>query len=162
MNRLVFMAAAAMTSAIATGCGGDPYQRVPVAGTITLNGQPLESGMISFTPDDGSDPVASAIVTDGKYALDRHDGPQPGLHRVSIWSPKSTGRQLDDPDNPGDTIEERLEMVPAEYNLNSELSTQIKEGGDPACNFELSGTTTAVRSALISEDPDDGYGFGPP
>jgi hypothetical protein len=35
------------------GCGGSGYPApVPVFGTITLGGKPMESGMVFFVPDD--------------------------------------------------------------------------------------------------------------
>jgi hypothetical protein len=54
-----------------TGCGG--VKRVPVSGTVMLDGKPLADGTISFVPDEskGNNVRAACIghVTSGSYEL---------------------------------------------------------------------------------------------
>jgi hypothetical protein len=56
-----------------TGCGDAGPRRVPVFGTVTLNGQPLEVGGISFMPDTARNPalkdIPSAKIEKGSYTL---------------------------------------------------------------------------------------------
>jgi len=52
----------------AGGCGPDAEQRVPVAGTVLIDGQPLTSGTIRFVPEVGR-PASSAIMADGSFEL---------------------------------------------------------------------------------------------
>src|SRR5690606_16668442 len=95
------LAATAAALAVA-GCGGDGIPRVPVAGRVTLDGQPLQQGQITFMPDEGEN-VAAGAVTSGSFKIPRSEGPSPGPHRVMIWSKVPTGNQIvADPMNPQD------------------------------------------------------------
>ena len=61
-------------------------KRVPVAGTVTIDGEPLKLGNIKFVPD-GARPSAGEIDENGRYVLtcyDGNDGAVPGTHRVQI------------------------------------------------------------------------------
>ncbi|HEY7424943.1 MAG TPA: hypothetical protein VH682_12000, partial [Gemmataceae bacterium] len=53
------------------GCGG--LRRVPVSGTVTLNGEPLPGGVISFSPDTSKGNTVRADCTgpvkDGHFTL---------------------------------------------------------------------------------------------
>jgi len=55
-------------SCCAGGCGPNSEQRVPVAGRVLIDGQPLTSGTIRFVPESGR-PASSAIMADGSFDL---------------------------------------------------------------------------------------------
>lgn len=41
-----------------SGCGGQRHNRMEISGLLTLDGQPLPSGLVvKFTPDDPGEPV---------------------------------------------------------------------------------------------------------
>ena len=61
------------------GCGDGRPERVRVAGTVTIDGQPLTHGNIKFVP-------AGARPSAGK--LDANDGVVRGRHRVAISASK--------------------------------------------------------------------------
>lgn len=75
-----------MVSGIA-GCGR--YEdRVPVSGTVTLDGQPLKSGFIAFVGEQG-DAVGVGPIRDGRYALSEsgsRQGISSGSYQVRIES----------------------------------------------------------------------------
>jgi hypothetical protein len=75
------------TCAVLSGCDGRP-ERVPVAGIVLIDGQPLKSGNIKFVPKNGR-PSAGKIGADGHFNLtcyDGNDGALLGTHRVQIAS----------------------------------------------------------------------------
>jgi hypothetical protein len=79
-----------LVSALAVGCGGQ-FQVVPVSGTVTLDGKPLEDATVTFTPvKGGEDSPISTGRTDknGKYNLsvvaDESSGAVVGQHTVGI------------------------------------------------------------------------------
>ena len=78
--------------ALLAGCGSkdkDPYGRRPLSGTITFQGELLESGVIDFLPTgDGHGAGARAMIQVGKYAVPREQGLLPGQYRVVIVSPE--------------------------------------------------------------------------
>jgi len=73
--------------AIFAGCDDRPT-RVPVSGTVLIDGQPLTKGNIKFVPENGR-PSAGKIGEDGRFTLtcyDGNDGAILGTHRVQIAS----------------------------------------------------------------------------
>lgn len=127
---------------LAAGCGGgadDGLPRQPVAGTVTLDGKPIASGLITFKPRNAPEPVATAVIEDGEFALARHEGPVPGPHVVSVWSREQTGKKVPDPFDPENLVDEVKEIVPPRYNLGTELSAEIAEGKN-SLEFPLSGS----------------------
>ncbi len=69
---LLFVALAALP-----GCGGADTS---VIGTVTYEGQPVQRGVITFTPTDGGKPEGSKILA-GEFAI---ESLQPGQKQVSI------------------------------------------------------------------------------
>jgi hypothetical protein len=50
-----------------SGCGGDGVQRVPVKGTVTLDGKPVQKGTVIFHPDDTK---GNTLATDAQGIID--------------------------------------------------------------------------------------------
>ena len=98
--------------------------RGTVSGNITLDGEPLKSGVIRFVPADGATATADSMITDGKFSADV----PPGDKKVSISAPKVTGkrRMYETPDSP--TIDIVQELLPAKYNTQSELTLTVTAG----------------------------------
>ena len=77
---------AVVVSAFFAGCSGETGpRRVAVSGSVTVDGQPMESGIIRFLPTSkNGGPASSVIVTDGVYSLGTESGPIPGFYQVRI------------------------------------------------------------------------------
>lgn len=70
-----------------TGCDGRP-KRVPIAGTVLIDGQPLKGGQIRIFPDTARS-AQSMIDSEGHFELftfETGDGAVLGEHRVEIKS----------------------------------------------------------------------------
>jgi len=65
------------------GCGGD---LVSVKGVVTIDGQPLGTGNISFHPVDGGPVGHGAIQSDGSFTIRTatEKGLAPGAYRVTV------------------------------------------------------------------------------
>src|SRR4051812_45665982 len=63
--------------------------RGTVTGKVTLDGQPLASGVIRFVPSDGQTATADSMITDGKFSA----SVPPGDKKISISAPKVTGKR---------------------------------------------------------------------
>jgi hypothetical protein len=107
----------------AAGCSGSS-SRGTVNGAVTLDGQPLKEGVVRFVPADGKSQTASAAVTDGKFAA----AVPVGEMRVEFSAPRVVGRHkaYDTPDSP--VVDDVAELIPARYNVKSELKITVKRG----------------------------------
>lgn len=80
------------------GCGDEDIGRVPVEGTVTVDGMPMPSGSIVFVPAEGTKgPKAAAIVENGQFSLEREAGPVAGSHVVKVYENQPAAGTLDDP-----------------------------------------------------------------
>lgn len=67
------LASVAAILVVAIGCG----RRAEVSGVVTLDGQPLTTGVVTFTPAAAGPTGYAAIGSDGRYQV--HVGAAPGL-----------------------------------------------------------------------------------
>ena len=105
-----------------------------IEGTVTLDGTPLDNGMIHFAPLDGASRTADAIIATGKFSTQVPLGEK----RVTITASKFVGKHKMY-DAPGsaelDVVQER---IPARYNAESKLSVTVNPGNQVA-DFNLEG-----------------------
>lgn len=104
------------------GCGSNG--RSTVEGMVTLNGQPIESGSMSFRPLDGKTPTAGCFITAGRFRLQVPIGSM----RVEITAMEKSGKGVTTAQ--GDPVEVDLvtEAIPERYNAKSELVIDVKPG----------------------------------
>lgn len=121
-----------------TGCGG--VKRIPVAGTVTLDGKPLNGVLVVFSPDSAKGntaPIsATGQVTDGHYELQTNavtraesgPGVPPGWYKVTVTIPDIRKRRRS-------TIEfnDKYKFVE-----RTPLEVEVKENPEPgAYDFKL-------------------------
>ena len=115
------------------GCGTSDG-RLPVSGTITLKGQPVTEGTINFQSEDGAT-MSGGLIKDGKYEVPAVKGLPPGKYIVRISAAKP-GSAVDEP-VPGESGPPAEELVPPEFNSNSTLTFEAKEGTENQFNFDV-------------------------
>lgn len=111
------------------GCGGGiAIERADVTGKVTLDGQPLESGSVTFLPTKIKTGVpATAEIKNGVFSLTAENGATVGSNRVEITSIKKTGKVSN---FDGIQTEETVQIIPAKFNSESELTTEVKAGAN--------------------------------
>ncbi len=121
------------------GCGGSEFDIVPVSGKVTLNGEPLVGAQVRLQPTGGAEnpgPSSTGLTNDqGEYVMktiDGETGAVVGHHRVSITS--NPFREVPAGDSDVSPNEER---VPKRYNLLSEVTLDVPEGGNDGADFDL-------------------------
>jgi hypothetical protein len=134
------------------GCGGadDNLPREPISGTVTFEGQPIKSGSIQFVPEKTKEGITSGgVITDGHFDVARAVGPVPGQYKVRIFAAGGSGAAANagEPPGPGPTVEkkERIArtggggggLIPVRYNLQTELTADVKVGGPNTFTFDL-------------------------
>jgi hypothetical protein len=131
------------TVAAWSGCGKS--SRIAVKGNVLMNGQPLESGDISFAPiSPGGGPTAGAEIKRGSFHISAVQGLLPGDYKVQIHAFRSTGKKTWDgmgepnaPANQKHYVEEMEQYIPAQYNDATELKATIAAGKTNAVDFDL-------------------------
>lgn len=71
---------------VTSGCSDSRPERVPVSGVVLIDGKPLTSGYIQFTPPD-SRPAKATLDADGRFSLSTFkpgDGCVLGTHVVTV------------------------------------------------------------------------------
>jgi hypothetical protein len=120
------------------GCGADPLGRQPVSGLVTLDGSPLENGTVSFHPVDNAATASAGAIVKGQFALDRERGLAAGKYRVTINAPKpGTGQAASEDALPGDPLPVPEELIPAEWNTNSNEVIEVTGSAANEFNFAI-------------------------
>lgn len=112
-----------------SGCTNEnAFERTQVEGMVTLNGAPVEQGVITFIPA-GKGASAGANIESGKFVIPQETGPSPGEYRVEIDSSVPTGKQILDTD--GETMVDEFEnAIPTQFNRETELKVTLKTGNN--------------------------------
>lgn len=118
------------------GCSsGENYQ--PMTGNVTVDGQPLEKGVITFYPNGPGTTVGGEII-EGQFKLAQEQGATPGKYRVEIVAYRASGKSEFDVDlNTQVPIE--IQILPARYNVKSQLEVEVADGGSNEFEFALEG-----------------------
>lgn len=120
------------------GCGDSGPKRAAVSGTVRVNGQLLERGVITFAPVEGTvGPGAGGPITNGEFDLDQRTGPVVGANKVEIRGWRKTGKKYYD-SMLRKEIDIETMIVPPEYN---DKSTEVRtiQPGENELNFDLPG-----------------------
>ncbi|MBA2116651.1 hypothetical protein [Bremerella alba] len=122
----------------ATGCiaADDGWNRQAVDGMVTLHGEALDSGAISFEPMDlSAGTSAGTEIHDGQFAMDRSAGLPPGEYIVRIYS-----ADLSSAPAPVNVAEQNGVLAPRERiprQWNTESRETITVVNDDVNTFEL-------------------------
>ncbi len=130
---------------LVAGCGRGPDNIGRVSGKVTLDGQPLPSATVLFSPKTPGSQSLAVTDTNGEYSLlysSQIRGAEPGPHRVTV----STFTEGDPDGDPA--VAKVAERVPFRYNLRSELTANV-DRGDNVVNFELDSNSPVVQPDSI-------------
>jgi hypothetical protein len=68
-SRSIILAVGALALVgLVVGCGGGGQSGDPIAGAVTLDGQPVSSAMVTLIPDDSGAETYVVYVTDGRHS----------------------------------------------------------------------------------------------
>jgi hypothetical protein len=124
------------------GCSNDDLPRQPVAGFVTLDGQALSSGAISFYPDILEDPnflpeSTGAMIKDGYFSIPRTFGLVPGRYEVAINAAQPREKRSGRDREPGNDPVLKNDRIPAKYNSQTRLVVDIKNAAIKNITFHL-------------------------
>ncbi len=122
------------------GCGSREYegkQRIALKGKVTVDGEPMDAGTISFIPlDTQNNRPSGGSILGGVYDVPEPMGANEGSYKVEIHWQKPTGKKMKAIDS-DELIEQRKEGLPDKYHKNTELTAEIKSD-TKEINFDLS------------------------
>ena len=113
---------------IGAGCRGE--ERIPVSGSVTIDGMPVETGNVRFKSDHG--PIVVVAIQDGQYntATSQSRGLLAGQYRVDVqayrYIANHDGALIPDGVRPQELLLEHSEQV------------LVQTGGELTRNFQLS------------------------
>jgi hypothetical protein len=105
-----------------------------VSGKVTLDGSPLNTGIITFYPKERGLPSAGAPVSAGKYVLPDGRGLMPGEYVVAIDAPDDSGA-TGTVNGVGMAIP--VSRIPPQYNAATTLSATVAASGSNEFDFDL-------------------------
>jgi len=119
-----------VTAAALAGCGGTDSSRLPTAkviGTVTVQGQPVTSGTITFFPVSGGKHALGSLGADGSFTLSTYeaqDGAVLGAHKVVIQVPKM---------GPDGAPVPGADRIPPSYAASetTPLTVEVKQDNEP-------------------------------
>lgn len=107
------------------GCGDG---KSTVSGTVTLDGQPVPSGSITFVKQEGGSLVREgAVISGGKFEA----AVPPGTYKLELNSQKVVSQRTQKGfDGKDETLDVTQELFPVRFNANTELNQEIKPGSN--------------------------------
>jgi hypothetical protein len=122
------------------GCtNSNPQGRLAIEGEVTLKGQPLAQGSISFEPN-GAQEVktqSGGEIKDGKYTIAAPQGLVPGEYTVRI---RSMEEVPDSRKNTGNPIEDQpilKDIIPPEFGSKSIQKITVEKGKQNQFDFKM-------------------------
>jgi hypothetical protein len=96
-----------------------------VSGSITMDGQPVAQGAITFVKQDGDLAREGAVIADGRFLAKL----QPGEYKIELNSQKSMGTRTQKGfDGKDEVVELTAELFPDKYNAKTSLATKVVPG----------------------------------
>ncbi|WP_218934608.1 DUF4198 domain-containing protein [Rosistilla ulvae] len=121
-------------ASVTLGCGGGGVgpRLAPVSGTVTFDGEPLSDALVSFYHEDDR-PANGKTDANGYYEL-AYMADRPGaivgenVVRITVATVEGEG------------VAPKKELIPAMYNVASELTFNVESGSNTNVNFDLKKT----------------------
>jgi hypothetical protein len=122
------------TLAVISGCGGSADGRLAVSGAVTLDGAPLDQGVIAFHSVEAALPPIEATIAAGEYFIAADKGLLPGNYKVAIDSADSTGKTASPVVY---SMAIPVSKIPLKYNGETTLVAAVDAAADNVFNFQL-------------------------
>jgi len=120
----------AVLGIVVGGCGDSGGSTATLEGVVSIDGAPVEQGMISFTPMQ----VGVAVTADIREGRYKASGVPLGRVLVQLHARTETGRMLTDEADGGRPYPETIDLVPEKHRTGLEIMVAESTG---AQDFEL-------------------------
>lgn len=97
------------------------------SGSVTMDGEPVKTGTITFIKQDGDLAREGAVIADGRFSAKL----KPGEYKIELNSQKTTGTRTQKGfDGKDEVVELTTELFPDRYNAKTTLTTKIVPGAN--------------------------------
>lgn len=114
---------------LAYGCAAKPNPVAIAEGEVTLDGEAVDGGIVSFIHAKNEGSTGGGAIIKGRYQIYPESGLAPGKYRVEIRWAKSTGEKVKEPVY-GHSPYVFAEAIPGKYNVESVLLADLAEGSN--------------------------------
>ncbi|AGA30926.1 hypothetical protein Sinac_6866 [Singulisphaera acidiphila DSM 18658] len=159
MRRVIMAAMAVLLS----GCSESGPKLLPIHGTVTNNGKPVEGASVIFTPDPSNalgQPATDVSGPDGNYKLmtNNRAGVAAGKYRVAVIKvpppPESTNESFtSDPFMAQLSVsgpDAKKKNNPASATLEDSFEREVT-AQDPVMDFDIKSKSTSASAATAAE-----------
>jgi hypothetical protein len=137
-SRAIRSTATVLVLVAVVGCG-NRNEPVKVAGTVTVDGTPLEYGIVNFLRPESKAAAAGGSIQDGKFAL----AVPPGSYRVTITGTRKVAGKVEKSEMGDEAAVEPV--VPTKYSQDSPLTAEVT-GDGKELTFALEGIKPNPKS----------------
>jgi hypothetical protein len=131
-----------VAAVVAAGCSDSYGGRMEVSGTVKLQGQLLQDGLITLVPLEGQDTQSGSLIKKGAYKIPRQTGLKPGKYLVQITSGDGKTPANEDIAAPGITNIVSMDRIPEDWNSQSKHRVEVKSTGANKFDFDIPNVNT--------------------
>jgi hypothetical protein len=136
MNLRCYVSILLLVCGAVVGCANQEPAGIPVSGTVTFQGKPLDQGAIEFSPTSQQGTFSGGEIVDGQYSIPAEQGLAPGSYDVRITSSEG-GTQAPADQAPGESTITAKERIPAAYNSATTLKVDVTKDGNKTFDFQI-------------------------
>ncbi len=156
LTKSILFASAACACLVLSGCGGTSLGTVPVQGTVTIDGNPVEGVTIVFNPDDAGGRAASGRTdASGNYTLTTEingDGALPGGYKITV-----SKVEVEEDDTLPEQVDPNDEgSMDAIY---GQLDTSKEQKSKNLVAKKFGNATTSGLAATVAEEGENKFDF---
>ena len=120
----------------AAGCGDT--QRIAIEGTVDLDGNPMDEGMIALQPLTGTaSPSTGGKIKDGKFSIPVEKGGFAGEFRVEIAKYGPIPGKFQTHKVTNDKVQLKGNLLPEQYHVDSEMTAMITPDGPNTFHYDV-------------------------
>jgi hypothetical protein len=135
--RLIGQVVMAAMLPVVIGCG-EPSGLVGFTGEVSLDGAPLKYGTIRLTSMGPDMAARGTKIHEGRYEVTQTKGLPPGTYHVSISAgAESETEYATKAPGGGPGMAFAKQLIPAEYNVDSDKTVEVSMEGDNHFVFEI-------------------------
>lgn len=146
-----------------TGCnGGSNVDTVPVTGTVTMNGQPVEGAAVTFSPEGAGHAAAAVTDASGKFQLTTEtsgDGAVAGAYKVTVTKYEKRADTVAAGEEDMDAVYAAMEAAGEDVSGSGDKKGTEDDGPKNELPAQYASPQTTTLQAEVSEGGENDFSF---